>query len=531
MIQGSQLQQNSLHGNSLASFTNTGFNVSGSLGSTIPQSLHKVERGEVTMIVGGQNSSSAVCLGGGRALSRFSVCPSSVQEVRASPLGFVVFCRSGLIKLFNATCHLVYSFSLRPYSTVAVLSSPDNVTSTAYINRRGNLVRYEFGGGSITLYTRSGIESTFGTCSARWSLRTYNKTHFIFECPSSKRYLVNGFTSNSNKVVLNGSLFINSGADEAVIINGDHSFTFYWSGFSSPCTINVPLSTSLLTGPTNIDFGKNNGQTVIVLFTSNNIFIFDTSRGCRDEFLQKLNISYPCVAGDCDGYFILDDKRILAVNKRSSNKLTLDLFHFNNTIPHIVTNLQELPDVLNVNKSVTESQIPTSTTQVVSSMILSQTMTSTSITMASSTPSLLTTPSSMTSTSTLLLPSSTNPLPSSTLLPKAKTSLIALYVFLAIAVIIMTTLTCFSCCAIVLCVANRKQKGTKISICGVSMVHSPSTSTSSTEDPSDIVIDIEPREETGLTTLPIPVSSSTNSFGDYKRPTPEKSNPKPTILV
>ena len=489
------------------------------------------------MIVGGQNSSSAVCLGGGRALSRFSVCPSNVQEVRASPLGFIVFCESGSIKLFNATCHLVNSFSLRPYSTVAVLSSPDNVTSTVYINRRGNLVRYEFGGGSITLYTRSDIESTFGTCSARWSLRTYNSSHFIFECPSSKRYLVNGFTSNSNKVVLNGSLFINSGADEAVIINGDHSFTFYWNGFSSPCTINVPLSTSLLTGPTNIDFGKNNGQTVIVLFNSYsyNTFVYDTSRGCKDEYLWKLNLTYPCVMGECDGYYIVEDgPYFVAVNNRSSNKLTLDLFNVNDSTaaPHTITNLQELPDVLNVNKShVTKSQVHASTqvtSSIMDTMISSQAITSTTSTMASSISSSLLITTSSTTSSTL------SSSPSPTLSPKTEVPH-HLYYGPAIAIAFVGIIIIAGVVVAAICGINhRRQKRKKLQSSGsVSMVHStsnPSTRSSSAE-PSDVMV-TDIRQESGETAAPISASRSINSFrGDYKTPITENSDPNPASLV
>ncbi|XP_019852801.1 PREDICTED: uncharacterized protein LOC109582506 [Amphimedon queenslandica] len=542
IITGPLLQENSLDGNSLPSFTSTGVTDSGSLGSTIPQSLRKVTRGDVTMIVGGEkNSSSAICLRGGRVLSRFSVCNTNgAQDVRSSPLGFIVFCRRGQIKLFNAiTCQPMNSLPLRPYSTLAVLSSPDNVTFTAYITRHGNLVRYEFKGGSITLYTQSDIASTFGTCSVEWSPRTYNDTHFIFECPSSNlRYLVDGFISNSNKEAPAGLLSINTGEDEAVVITGDHSLSFYWKGFNSRCRINVPQSTSLLTDPTTIDFGKNNGQTVIFLFNNYNTFVYDTSRGCKDEYLQRLNVTYPCVTGKCDGYYIVEDgPYFVAVNNRSS-KLTLDLFYFNDATaaPHTITNLQELPDVLNVNKSQVHNTSPQVISIITDTMISSQTITSTTSTIeSSSSPSLLITSPSTTSST---LSSS----PSPTLSPQTEVShhlYVGSAIALAFVVIIISIIIVAAICVINHQKHKKSQNPASVSITTDS-ASNPSTRSCSVEPIDVYVTEAEPRQESGLTAIPIPAlpsitisaSPSINSFSDgYKRPTAEESNPDPASLV
>ena len=533
MIIGDQLQENSLDGNSLPTFTDTGVPGSGSLGSTLPQSRRKVQNGKVTMIVGGRKNSSAVCLKGGQVLVRFFVC-NSVQDVRPSPLGFVVFCTSGLIYLYNGTCHQSESFNLRPYSTVAVLSSSDNVTSTAYI-RHGALVTYVFGGRSIiTLYTSSEITSTFGSCSSKWLPRTYNDTHFILDCPTmNKRFMLDGFISNSNKAVPTGLLFVNTGEDKAVIITGDRSISYYWKAFTSHCIINFPQSVSLLTDST-IDFGKKNDHTVIVLFNSDDIFVYDTGRGCRDEYLIKLNNTYPCVTGDCDGYYILNDGCILAVNNRSSNKLSLDLFCNFTATPHVVTNLQELPDVLNVNKS----QIHVSP-QISSMTSSSQTMTSSSSTISSLTSSLSITTSisitssSTTSTSSSLLPSSIT-FPSPTPVSNRHKVSHAIYVTI-IAIILGIIITIIIVLIIVITYRKyRKHKKTTSSESprSISRAETPSTDTSSTNEPIELTkpnpasssraetpstgtssID-EPIElhvsvqESGLTTEPVPESQT-----------------------
>ena len=518
MIIGDQLQENSLDGNSLPTFTDTGVPGSGTLGSSLPQSRRKVQNGDVTMIVGGRKNSSAVCLKGGQVLARFFVC-NSVQDVRPSPSsGFIVFCKSGLIYLYNVICHQSESFNLRPYSTVAVLSSPNNVTSTAYVNGRDALVTYVFGGQSIiTLYTQSEITSTFGSCSSTWLPRTYNDTHFILDCPTmNKRFLLDGFISNSNKAVPTGLLFINTGEDEAVIITGDHSISYYWKAFTSQCIINFPQSVSLLTDST-IDFGKKNDHTVIVLFNSDDIFVYDTGRGCRDEYLIKLNNTYPCGTGECDGYYMLDDGCILAVNNRSNNKLSLDLFCNFTATPHVVTNLQELPDVLNVNKS--KIHISPQISSMTSS---SQTMTSSSSTISSLTSSLLVTSSlsitssSTTSTSSSLLTSSITS-PSPTPVPNRHKVSHAIYVTI-IAIILGIITIAIVLIIVINCRKYRKHKKTASSESprSVSRAETPSTDTSSTDEPIELGI-----QESGLTTKPIPASPSTSSLTNDKIPIPE----------
>ena len=290
----------------------------------------------------------AVCLDQRQVLGSSSVCTSSVQDVRVDLTGQAAFiiCTSGDIAAISTdTCKRRYYRRHRSPKAVLKSGSQHMVVFMKY----GGLRRQPLtGGNDVILYTSTEITSIFGSCR-KWVYHTYNDSHFALECPSTKRYIVSGFVANQFEATPLGPVTINQGENEAVVRN-ESFITYYWNGFGSHCIVNVPSS---LPNSTLIDYAEVDGHTVIIIFTNETVFVYNTGRGCRDEYLLQLpQLTYPCIHGDCDGYYITEDG-YLAIVDTSTSIYSLKIYDLRNVTrgAYPVMNLQSLPNAINVYKA------------------------------------------------------------------------------------------------------------------------------------------------------------------------------------
>ena len=154
----------------------------------------------------------------------------------------------------------------------------------------------------------SNVVASFGECTTTWHLLTYNLTHFIIECKGTKRYLVKGDGEDERLIPSSGYLWILKELDMAVDLTATH-FTFYQNGFLSNCS--VALSSPI----TRVDYAIIDGKVILVLLGSSVVMVYDTTKGCSDQYLEVLaNGTFPCFSGSCDGYYIFDNQYILIVS-------------------------------------------------------------------------------------------------------------------------------------------------------------------------------------------------------------------------
>ena len=182
--------------------------------------------------------------------------------------------------------------------------------------------------------------------------------------PITKRYVVSGFIANQFEATPLGPMTINQGENEAVVRN-ESFITYYWNGFGSHCIVNVPSS---LPNSTLIDYAEVDSHTVIIIFTNETVFVYNTGRGCRDEYLLQLpQLTYPCIHGDCDGYYITKDG-YLAIIDTSTSIYSLKIYDLRNVTrgAYPVTNLQSLPNAINVYKA----QVPAGINAVSPSQVI-----------------------------------------------------------------------------------------------------------------------------------------------------------------
>ena len=490
VITGDELQEQCPSCPGLPYFGSTGLAAGNSLGGTIPQSRRKVRLGGTTksLLVG--EDGVAVCLDQRQVLGSSSVCTSSVQDVRVDLTGQAAFiiCTSGDIAAISTdTCQRHYYRRHRSPRAVLKSGSQHMVVFMKY----GGLRRQPLtGGNDVILYTSTEITSTFGSCP-KWVYRTYNDSHFALECPGTKRYVVSGFIKNQYEATPLGPMTINQGENEAVV-RSESFITYYWNGFGSHCIINVPSS---LPNSTLIDYAEVDGHTVIIIFTNETVFVYNTGRGCRDEYLLQLpQLTYPCIHGDCDGYYITEDG-YLAIIGTSTSIYSLKIYDLRNVTrgAYPVMNLQSLPNAINVYKAqvqeginaVSPSQvIPVTSSDTVSSMKAASsahpefiTTTTQSVSLTSSVSSGTTptqfsssshsTSSSSSISSTTAITSQTTVTPSATQLPsteKVIPSPWSAIIIIALSIVILVVIAPIVIIAIIVAVsrviAHRKGKDT-----------------------------------------------------------------------
>ena len=196
----------------------------------------------------------------------------------------------------------------------------DGLVSPAFVVHNGQIQVIQFTSGGLwranlrksttPLYPiNSNVVASFGECTTTWDLLTYNSTHFIIECKGTKqRYLVKGDGEDERLIPSSGYLWILIGLDMAVDLTATH-FTFYQNGFLSNCS--VALSSPVI----RIDYAIINGKVILVLLGSSIVMVYDTTKGCSDQYLEVLaNGTFPCFSGSCDGYYIFDNQYILIVS-------------------------------------------------------------------------------------------------------------------------------------------------------------------------------------------------------------------------
>lgn len=320
----------------------------GSLGSTTPQSRRKVALDDTfSLVVGGQTNGLAVCLERRKVLGQATVCRSSpAQDLRVSGQTAVVFCSNGYISVLSTdTCRIVYQ---RRGSSVAILQ--DDQFKVVYMRNGGLRLKPLVSQNYETLYSSAEITNAFGSCPSQWLHRTFNNSHFILECPNTRLYVVSAFVRSQYKVISSaGPMTVIQGKNEAVV-RGERSLTYYWNDFNSHCIINSPSILPL--NSTVVDYGEVNGHTVLILFVNETVYAYDTGRGCRDKYLLPLlSLTYPCIHGNCDGYYITKDGYLAIVsNGTSQDSYSLKLYDLRNVTAgsYPVANLQVLPDVMSI---------------------------------------------------------------------------------------------------------------------------------------------------------------------------------------
>ena len=382
IVANGKLQEHRLRSGDLPWFdTQTGQD-NGSLGSITPQSRRKVALDDTfSLVVGGQTNGLAVCLERRKVLGQATVCRSSpAQDLRVSGQTAVVFCSNGYISVLSTdTCRIVYQ---RRGSSVAILQ--DDQFKVVYMRNGGLRLKPLVSNNYETLYSSAEITNAFGSCPSQWLHRTFNNSHFILECPNTRKYVVSAFVRNQYKAISSaGHMTVIQGKNEAVV-RGERSLTYYWNDFNSHCIINSPSILPL--NSTVVDYGEVNSHTVLILFINETVYAYDTGRGCRDEYLLPLpSLTYPCIHGNCDGYYITKDGYLAIVdNGTSQDSYSLKLYDLRNVTAgsYPVANLQVLPDVMSIYYT---TQILPDVDPVLSSQVIPEPSTASSS--SSSTPS------------------------------------------------------------------------------------------------------------------------------------------------
>lgn len=355
VISGDRLQSNKLISSSIPHFSSVSID---SLGNTLEQQYRKFQ------IPGTAHSmniglTELVILSRERVIYQYSLSPICdqpndfyVRITSDTPIVFITCMNGFVFKVWTIEDSEEYKtiyFPLRS-SVPAFVYSNDELYLV--FMKRGTLRRRrDTNQEDVPLYSRSEISSKFGSCTGgKWIPRLFNGTFFVFECSidGGNRFLVSGIDQNVYcPIPSGGKLTIIKGRDEAVIKKAN-SFTFYSNGFCVFCTVSLPLPV------VRVDYGVVNNVTVLVFFSEDHIWVYNTGDGCKDNLLKTLaNGSFPCLYGACDGYYITDNGYLLATVNDTTNELyRVKLYNLVNVneSPYSVLNLERVPKGINVVK-------------------------------------------------------------------------------------------------------------------------------------------------------------------------------------
>jgi hypothetical protein len=193
-------------------------------------------------------------------------------------------------------------------------------------------------------YTNTEIDQKFGPCSGQWSVRSYNSSHFILECPRETRCLLAATIKDVFycNISAEDNFTIFKSIDKAVVIYNETSFILYQFGFRNSCRLT--LNSSLL----RVDYGIIDDSVVLIIMGHDKVWLYDTTKSCDiTNVIHLANGSFPCFNGLCDGYFITADGYLLLVSNISNN-YSLDLYDVDSMSFIRHWNISALPNLINV---------------------------------------------------------------------------------------------------------------------------------------------------------------------------------------
>ena len=213
----------------------------------------------------------------------------------------------------------------------------DGYTYSIYVDSNA-LWRFNLKNGDIVPIFPN-VRTSVGFCSSKWQPLTFNTTYFFLKCKESNQVYLVREGQDKQLIPLNGDLW---NLKDIVVDLTTSNFTFYKNDFQSKCSVSLPFAVS------RVDSIDIDGKIILVFLTPSVIMVYNTSKGCNDQYLQVMaNGTFPCFNGGCDGYRLFSGQYILVVSLHSGTYRigVIDLKSFSPIDYHF--NLVDSPQGLN----------------------------------------------------------------------------------------------------------------------------------------------------------------------------------------
>ena len=153
------------------------------------------------------------------------------------------------------------------------------------------------------------FEDIFGVCT-KFKTLSYNKTHVILSCPGTNDfYLVDGSGGVSGKIDPQGvGDLVNIYNEDMVLVVSISSVTINTKEFTNFCTVDLP------TPIMKVDYMRTNDELILLFFSSQGLYLYDTAKPCLNENLVILvNETLSGLDGSYQNYVIFGNLLVYTI--------------------------------------------------------------------------------------------------------------------------------------------------------------------------------------------------------------------------
>ena len=228
-------------------------------------------------------------------------------------IALLITCSGGRVlcaKYFNGLyeIHLIFVSVYSASSPVIVsINGTSAAIYTAIISGMAVLAHrsLEPSGYEQIMYDDS-FEDIFGVCTETLS---YNETHVILSCPGTNDfYLVDGSGGVSGKIDPQGVGDLVNIYNEDMVLVSISSVTINTKEFTNFCTVDLP------TPIMKVDYMRTNNELILLFFSSQGLYLYDTAKPCLNENLVILvNETLSGLDGSYQNYVIFGNLLVYTI--------------------------------------------------------------------------------------------------------------------------------------------------------------------------------------------------------------------------
>ena len=290
--------------------------------TTIPQTLRRVQISDAGDFADLRDNGELVfSLGAGNVFKEFDLTAESCQDAIElyAPTGLsqnivlLITCRDGRVlcaKYSNGKYSIDSVFVSEYTSSTPVIVTNNNGVSTAIYTVVAEgisalAIRSLGPNGYEQFMYEDTFEVAFGSCTETLS---YNKTHVRLSCSNTHDfYLVDGTGKTEFHLQSMGEL-VNIYNEDMILVVNSSSVTINTKESTNFCTLKLPTPAII------VDYVRINHKLLVLFFSYDRIYEYDTSKRCLDENLVILvNKSLVGLNGDYQNYLIFGDLLVYTV--------------------------------------------------------------------------------------------------------------------------------------------------------------------------------------------------------------------------
>ena len=294
--------------------------------TAIPQTLRRVQISDAGDFADLRDNGELVfSLGAGNVFKEFDLTTESCQDAIElhAPTGLsqnivlLITCRDGkvlCVKYSNGKYSIDLIFVSEYTSSTPVVVTNNGVSTAIYtvvveeISALG-IRSFEPNGYEQFMYEDT-FEVTFGSCTETLS---YNATHVRLLCSNTHDfYLVDGTGATDGRKICPQGMgdLVNIYNEDMILVVSSSLVTINTKESTNFCTLDLP------TPVTKVDYARVNGKLLLLFFSSQGIYQYDTSTSCVNENLVILvNETLLGLNGDYQNYLIFGDLLVYTAMK------------------------------------------------------------------------------------------------------------------------------------------------------------------------------------------------------------------------